>query len=219
MSFYQNHCCVNTERNKLKSVRKTLQPRFENKSFSPHYICWKRAPLHLLTCSSICSICPETQFLSSWLMMFLCDYFFFRLHQSLHEELPPEGTPADAHRWDHTGCNVDADVTGNVPLTDVFTVSVPSVRPQCRSVTAALRLQLASDYLFIFCIFCNVASFDPPCNYNRGHNEKENNIKETLVCSRVFVFSSSMLRRARTCPPSFPREGEQRREGGGKRKK
>lgn len=31
-----------------------------------------------------------------------CDFFFFsRLHQSLHKELPSEGTPEDTHRWEN----------------------------------------------------------------------------------------------------------------------
>lgn len=42
-----------------------------------------------------------------------------------------------------------------------------------------------------------------------------NNIEATLVCSRVFCFFFAVFIHARTCPPSFPRETEQRREGGG----
>lgn len=54
-----------------------------------------------------------------------------------------------------------------------------------------------------------------PVTYAKQHNEKKKQHRSNFSLLMRFCFFCTMFKRARTCPPSFPGEGEQKREGGG----
>lgn len=84
------------------------------------------------------------------------------------------------------------------------------------SVTINLWVQVASSYLFVFCIFCQIASFDTPSNYNRNEHKEIEKQCSNNISLQEFLFSSAMFLRAHTCPLSLARERtkEGQRRGG-----
>lgn len=54
-----------------------------------------------------------------------------------------------------------------------------------------------------------------PVTNAKQHNKKKKQHRGNFSLQRRFCFFCTVFKRARTCPPSFPGEGEQKREGGG----